>query len=181
MRIIAGKYRGRRLAAVPKNVRPSSDRLRETLFNVLGDSVRGSVWLDPFAGSGAVGIEALSRGAHHVILNDKSARALAVVQRNLEICQVEGSYEIYQLDVFVLLKKLEAPPLDFVFLDPPYDFGRHEKLLKAVGNLAFLKAGGQIIVEAFKKTKLDFVPGSLTVSRVLRVGDSQLVFLRRRE
>jgi len=178
MRIIAGKYRGRRLAAVPKHVRPSTDRLRETLFNIVAGSIKESVWLDPFAGSGAVGIEALSRGARHLILNDRSNRALRLVRKNLEICQVEESYEISQLDVFVLLRKLEAPALDFVFLDPPRNFGRYEKLLKTVGNLAFLQPSTWVILEAFKKTKLDCLPDTLNVFRRIRVADSQLVFLR---
>ncbi len=178
MRIISGKYRGRRLAAVPKHVRPSTDRLRGALFNILAGSIRESVWLDLFTGSGAVGLEALSRGARHIIFNDRSARALRLVGKNLEICQVEEGCEIYQMDVFVLLKKLEVPTLDFVFLDPPRDFGRYEKLLKAVSRLASLQPSTEVILETFKKTKLDPLPELFTVVRRLRVGDNQLIFLR---
>lgn len=179
MRIISGKYRGRRLAAVPQPVRPSTDRLREALFSILAGSIRGSVWLDLFAGSGAVGLEALSRGARHLIFNDRSSRALRLVRKNLEICQVEEGYEIHQMDAFVLLKKLEVPPLDFVFLDPPRDFGRYEKLLKVVSQLACLQPGTQVILETFKKVKLDFFPEALTFVRKLRVGDNQFIFLKR--
>ncbi len=178
MRIIGGQYRGRRLARVPKHIRPSTDRLREALFNILADSIRGSVWLDLFAGSGAVGLEALSRGARHVIFNDRSSRALRLVRKNLEICQVEEGYEIHQMDAFVLLKKLELPTLDFVFLDPPRDFGRYEKLLTVVSRGAFWQPNTQVILETFKKAKLDFVPEALTLVRKLRVGDNQLIFLR---
>ena len=178
MRIISGQYRGRRLAAVPKDVRPSTDRLREALFSILAGSISGSVWLDLFAGSGAVGLEALSRGARHLIFNDRSSRAVRVVRKNLGICQVEGGYEIHEMDAFVLLKKLEVPTLDFVFLDPPRDFGRYEKLLKEVSRFAFLQPSTQVILETFKKVKLDFFPESLTVVRKLRVGDNQLIFLR---
>ena len=178
MRIISGQYRGRRLAAVPKDVRPSTDRLREALFSILAGSISGSVWLDLFAGSGAVGLEALSRGARHLIFNDRSSRAVRVVRKNLEICQVEGGYEIHEMDAFVLLKKLEVLTLDFVFLDPPRDFGRYEKLLKEVSRFAFLQPSTQVILETFKKAKLDFFPESLTVVRKLRVGDNQLIFLR---
>jgi 16S rRNA G966 N2-methylase RsmD len=91
---------------------------------------------------------------------------------------VEERFEIAQWDVFVFLRKLEAPALDFVFLDPPRNFGRYEKLLKTVGNLPFLQPDTWIILEAFKKTKLDCLPDTLNVFRRLRVGDSQLVFLR---
>lgn len=178
MRIISGQYRGRRLASVPEHIRPSTDRLREALFSILGDSIKGSVWLDLFAGSGAVGIEALSRGARHLIFNDRSSRALRLVRRNLEICQVEEGYEIHEMDAFVLLKKLEVPTLDFIFLDPPRDFGRYEKLLKEVSRLACLQPGTRVILETFKKAKLDFFPNALTVVRELRVGDNQLIFLR---
>ena len=178
MRIISGQYRGRRLAAVPQPVRPSTDRLREALFSILAGSVKGSVWLDLFAGSGAVGIEALSRGARHLIFNDRSSRALRLVRKNLEICQVEEGYEIHQMDAFVLLKKLELPTLDFVFLDPPRDFGRYEKLLTVVSRGAFWQPSTQVILETFKKAKLDFVPEALTLVRKLRVGDNQLIFLR---
>jgi 16S rRNA (guanine(966)-N(2))-methyltransferase RsmD len=179
MRIISGQYRGRRLASVPEHVRPSTDRLREALFSILAGSIRGSVWLDLFAGSGAVGIEALSRGARHLILNDRSSRALRLVRKNLEICQVEEGYEIHQMDAFVLLKKLEIPTLDYIFLDPPRDFGRYEKLLREVSRLDCLQATTQVILETFKKAKLDFFPEALTVARRLRVGDNQLIFLRR--
>jgi 16S rRNA (guanine966-N2)-methyltransferase len=178
MRIIGGQYRGRRLARVPKHIRPSTDRLREALFNILAASIRGSVWLDLFAGSGAVGLEALSRGARHVIFNDRSSRALRLVRKNLEICQVEEGCELHEMDAFVLLKKVAVPTLDFLFLDPPRDFGRYEKLLKEVSRLAFVQPATQIIFESFKKTKLDPLPEVLTVMRRLRVGDNQLIFLR---
>ena len=178
MRIISGQFRGRRLAAVPMPVRPSTERLREALFSILAGSIKGSVWLDLFAGSGAVGLEALSRGARHLIFNDRSSRALRLVRKNLEICQVEEGYEIHQMDAFVLLKKLELPTLDFVFLDPPRDFGRYEKLLTVVSRGAFWQPSTQVILETFKKAKLDFVPEALTLVRKLRVGDNQLIFLR---
>jgi 16S rRNA (guanine(966)-N(2))-methyltransferase RsmD len=103
------------------------------------------VWLDLFAGSGAVGLEALSRGARHLIFNDRSSRALRLVRKNLEICQVEEGYEIHQMDAFVLLKKLELPAVDFVFLDPPRDFGRYEKLLTVVSRRPFLQPSTQVI------------------------------------
>ncbi len=179
MRIISGQYRGRRLAAVPTPVRPSTDRLREALFNILEGSIRGSVWLDLFAGSGAVGLEALSRGARHLIFNDRSSRALRLVRKNLGICQVEEGYAIHQMDAFVLLKKLEVPTLDFVFLDPPREFGRYGKLLTEVSRRAFLQSSTQVILETFKKVKLDFFPEAFTCVRKLRVGDNQLIFLRR--
>lgn len=180
MRIIGGRYRGRRLANVPADLRPTSDRLRETLFSIVSDAVEESVWVEPFAGSGAVGIEALSRGARQLILNDRRARSLQLVRKNLKICQVEKGYQIHQRDVFGFFKKLNAPAIDFIFLDPPYDFGRYDKLLKAVGKLAGLRPSTWIILETFKKVKLDFVPENLAVFRTLRVGNAHLIFLSQR-
>ncbi len=128
MRIIAGHWKGKRLSRVPGSVRPTSDRLRESLFNVLGNRVEGSRWLDAFAGSGAVGLEALSRGAVFVLFNEKDRRVCEVVRHNLDICRrsdgpaVKGSYEVRAEDAFVLLRRVQAPVFDFVFLDPPIGF-----------------------------------------------------------
>ena len=177
MRIIAGKYRGHRLAPVSKGIRPSSDCLRETLFNVLGESVVGSTWLEAFAGSGAVGLEALSRGTYHVIFNDRNRQALRLVRRNLSICRVDSGYEIHQMPVLKLLRKLNVPRLDFIFLDPPYDFEHYQKLLRAVCQLPAVGTHTRIVLELFKGVNLEILDTGLSVSRKLRVGNSQLVFL----
>ncbi len=175
MRIIGGKYRGRRLATVPEGLRPSSDRLRESLFNIV--AVRDSVWVEPFAGSGAVGIEALSRGVRQLIVNDKSSESLQLVRKNLQICQVQRGYKIHQMDAIVFLRKLDEPEIDFIFLDPPYRFGRHEKLLRTVEKLPGLMSTTWIILETDKQMKLDFIPENLSVFRTVRVGNSHLQFL----
>jgi 16S rRNA (guanine966-N2)-methyltransferase len=130
MRIISGKYRGRRLAAVRGDVRPTSDRLRETLFNVIGDRIEGATWIDVFAGSGAVGIEALSRGARFVLFNDTSRDAIRLIKKNLELCGVEEGFQIRERDAFSVLRGLKPGFADVIFCDPPYDFGRYEKLLR---------------------------------------------------
>jgi len=176
MRIITGKYGGRRLAAVRGDVRPTSDRLRETLFNVLPD-VEGSVWLDAFAGSGAVGIEALSRGARHVIFNDRSKDAIRMIKKNLEICGVDEGYVIREKDVFPLLRSLNRPLPDFVFFDPPYDFGRHAKLLEKMLALGVTSPEMLVIIETFKKTTIE-PPTEFEVLRDVLSGDSRLTFLK---
>jgi 16S rRNA (guanine966-N2)-methyltransferase len=176
MRIISGKYRGRHLAPVRGEVRPTSDRLRETLFNVLPD-VEGSVWLDAFAGSGAVGIEALSRGARHVIFNDRSKDAIRMVKKNLELCGVDEGYVICERDVFSLLRNLKPPLPDFVFFDPPYDFGRRVKLLEKMVTFGVTTPGMLIILETFKKTTIR-PPDKFEVAREVLSGDSRLTFLR---
>mgnify|MGYP001179734813 CR=1 FL=1 len=180
MRIIGGEHRSRRLATVRGEIRPTTDRARECLFNVLGTSVVGSVWLDAFCGTGAVGIEALSRGAKFINFNDRSFAAVQLLKKNLKLCGIEEGWEAQQKDVFTLLRNLKSSPLDFVFLDPPYIFKRHQKLLDRVRRLTCLKAETQVILETFKKTPIPSLPESLTLSRVVKVGDNQLLFLRPR-
>src|SRR3954471_6809655 len=127
MRVIAGKYRSRTLQSLAgMDTRPTSDRLRETLFNVLTagnpSALEGTVWLDLFAGTGAVGIEALSRGASMVYFVEKSARAAQLIRQNLTSLGIEKGYRVIQQDVAKALRGLaeEEVIVDFVFLDPPY-------------------------------------------------------------
>lgn len=178
MRIIAGKYRGRRLQQPKGEIRPTTDRLRESLFNVLGHSVSASVWLDLFAGSGAVGLEALSRGASLVVFNDSSHAAVRLVRRNLELCGISEGFEVFEKDALTLLNQLRGRAFDFVSLDPPYAFPRYDKLLTKIADT--LDPPPLVILEIFKKTPLDFVEPSWELTRTLRAGDSHLLLLRLR-
>ena len=167
------------MAPVPPGVRPTSDRLRETLFGVLDAAVEGSVWLEPFAGTGAVALEALSRGARRLILNDSSSPALDTLRRNLTLCEVEAGFEVSGEDVFGFLRRLRVPGVDFIFLDPPYEFRRYPRLLTAVADLSCLKPTTLIILELFKKTLLE-VPEVLELSRRMSVGESSLLLMQPR-
>ena len=127
MRIIAGNYRSRILKSLKGlALRPTTDRLRETLFNVLGPAVAGSRFLDVFAGTGAVGIEALSRGAAQVTFIENHAPAAKLIRQNLDSLKITTGYTILAADALAALQKLAArhtpsiPPFDFVFVDPPY-------------------------------------------------------------
>jgi len=127
MRIIAGKYRSRILKSLKGlALRPTSDRLRETLFNVLGPAVAGSRFLDVFAGTGAVGIEALSRGAAEALFIENHAPAAKLIRQNLDSLKITSGYTILTADALTALQKLAAlqtpstPGIDFVFVDPPY-------------------------------------------------------------
>ncbi len=180
MRVIGGRYRGRRLATVRANVRPTGDRLRESLFDILGAGVEGSSWLDGFAGSGAVGIEALSRGAAHVTFNDRNAAALRLLRKNLGLCAIEEGFEVHRKDIFVLLRQLRHPKrFDFVFLDPPYDFGRHVKLLDRTAKCPLIQEGAMVILESRRKSPLPETPASLQPVREIHAGNSRLSFYRR--
>src|SRR5438270_9830256 len=133
MRVIAGKYRSRKLAAPPgMATRPTSDRLRETLFNVVAPSVPDSVWLDLFAGSGAVGIEALSRGARSVSFVESSSAAARTIRKNLQSLEIEEGFEVIEREAGIALRMLDAQAVsvDFCFLDPPYrQMGDYEQIL----------------------------------------------------
>ncbi len=177
MRVISGRYRGRQLAPVRGRIRPTSDRLRETLFNIIGEAVVGSKWLDAFAGSGAVGIEALSREARHVVFNDISRDAIRLVEKNLQTAGIEEGFEIRGLEVFSLFRRVDMSDVDFIFLDPPYDFGRYAKLLEKMCSLCRLQPGVRVIVELFKKTVIQ-PPECLRLVREVQSGDSRLLFLQ---
>ena len=176
MRIIAGRFRGKRLASFRANIRPTTDRARETLFNIIRDQVPGSVWLDLFSGSGAVGIEALSRGARHVIFNDRFRESTALLRKNLARCRVEEGFEIHQKDSFTLLRNLRPPAVDFVFLDPPYKFKRHAKLLERLAAMPWIHPESAIVLEVFKKTPRPETTRRIAWTRTVRVGDNKLLF-----
>jgi 16S rRNA (guanine966-N2)-methyltransferase len=186
MRVIAGKYRGRPLrSSSGKDIRPTSDRLRETLFNVLTagnpEALEGTVWLDLFAGTGAVGIEALSRGARHVYFVETSPAAAKVIEQNLHSLGIEQGYRILRDDLAGILWRLkrEHVSADVVFLDPPYRMQQaYEESLTALADSSLVWAMSLVIAEHEKK----FDPGSefksLTRVRKLVQGNAALSFYR---
>ncbi len=176
MRIIAGRFRGKKLASFRADIRPTTDRARETLFNVVRDRVPGSVWLDLFTGSGAVGIEAISRGASYVIFNDRFRESTALVRKNLARCRVAEGFEIHQKDSLTLLRNLRPPAVDFVFLDPPYKFKRHTKLLERLSAMPWIRPESTIVLEVFKKTPRPETSHRIAWTRTVRVGDNKLLF-----
>lgn len=182
MRVIAGKYRGRNLKSPPSmQVRPTSDRLRETLFNVIAPRIQGARFLDLCAGSGAVGIEALSRESGHVTLVDRSRRMCALIKSNLELCGVaEAEYRIVQseaADFLSLSVKLKGEPWNIVFFDPPYA-DDYLSVLESFGLQPekLLVADGLVIVEHDKRKVLPDQVGVLRCNRILKQGDSALSF-----
>jgi 16S rRNA (guanine966-N2)-methyltransferase len=187
MRVIAGKYRSRPLRSLRgMDLRPTADRLRETLFDVLTagnpSALEGTVWLDLFAGTGAVGIEALSRGASTVYFVEKSARAAELIRQNLHSLGVEEGFRIIQQDVRKSLHRLaeEEVTADFIFLDPPYQKEKaYGRTLETLEESRLPKPGSLVIAEHQKK----FDPGegfaSLHRFRKLDQGDAALSFYRR--
>jgi 16S rRNA (guanine(966)-N(2))-methyltransferase RsmD len=188
MRIIAGTYRSRVLKSLKgMTLRPTSDRLRETLFNVLGPEINGSGFVDLFAGTGAIGIEALSRGAKEVVFIENHPRAVSLIRHNLESLGITSGATVRAADALSGLKLLASksgaakPAFNYIFLDPPYtaveDYARVLEFLGA-GNL--LASGGVVIAEHRRKFDLPEEIGALRRFRVLRQGDAALSFYRRR-
>jgi 16S rRNA (guanine(966)-N(2))-methyltransferase RsmD len=188
VRVIAGKYRGRILKSPPSlQVRPTSDRLRETLFNVLAPRIEGARFLDLCAGSGAVGIEALSRGAAFATFVDRSRKMCGLIETNLDLLSIsEDQTSVIQAEAAEFVRKATnkrwaGGPWDLIFLDPPYatDYEAILALLTADG-AELLSKEGQLIVEHHHKRRLADELGSLNRARVIKQGDSSLSFYERR-
>ena len=163
------------------NVRPTSDRLRETLFNVIAPRIEDSRFLDLCAGSGAVGIEALSRGASHTTFVDRSRRSCALIESNLALCRVpEDQQVIYCSEAYEFLRQTTSGPWDVIFFDPPYK-DEYLKTLDFIGStsLKLLAEIGLLIVEHHHKNALADTIGNLSRTRVLKQGDSSLSFYQR--
>ena len=192
MRIIAGSFRSRALEA-PAGLatRPTSDRLRETLFNVLAPRIRGAAFLDLYAGSGAVGIEALSRGAANVAFVERAHTALSVLRANLAKLGITAGFRTHPDSVGTFLRRLQmdrktgrALPFDLVFLDPPYDAAReYEATLNLLGTApdVLLAAGALVIAEHRRKVHLEERYGNLERTRLLEQGDAALSFYAARQ
>jgi 16S rRNA (guanine966-N2)-methyltransferase len=177
MRIIAGTLKGRRLATPAwDGLRPTSDRLRETLFNILADRVRDAHVLDGFAGTGAVGIEAISRGAARVVFVERDARAARLIAENLARCGVSEGYAIIRADMARTSHPGGARAFDVILLDPPYaGFDLEASVACAAGWLA---ADGVLVLEHARRRVSPPAPGGLVRARVVQSGDSALSFYR---
>ncbi|HET9086101.1 MAG TPA: 16S rRNA (guanine(966)-N(2))-methyltransferase RsmD [Acidobacteriaceae bacterium] len=180
MRIIAGKFGSQPLLA-PKGwkTRPTSDRLRETLFNVLAPRIEGAIFADLFAGTGAVGIEALSRGARHVYFAENSKLALPTLRANLERFPVASQCAVDTAGTMPLLRRLARQniPLDLVFLDPPYsDATGYQDTLEFLGTCSIVSATTVVVAEHARRTPLASQYARLTRYRVLEQGDASLSF-----
>jgi 16S rRNA (guanine(966)-N(2))-methyltransferase RsmD len=175
MRIIAGSLKGRRLK--PPNwegLRPTSDKLRETLFNILAPRIAGARVLDGYAGTGAVGIEAISRGAAMVSFVDSDRRAQALIADNLAHCGVTSGYAIIRAAVARAIDDFPAASLDIILLDPPYDDLQVDTVIATAGEV--LAPGGVLVFEHARRRKTPDAAGPLVRVRQVTSGDSTLSF-----
>jgi len=178
LRVIAGTLKGRRLRTPTwDGLRPTSDKLRETLFNILSPRIDGARVVDGYAGTGAIGIEALSRGAAHVTFVEHDRRASALIAANLAACGIEQGYTIEGGDVVATLHRLKADAgFDLILLDPPYDIANTHELLEAAARR--LTTDGWVVLERAARREPE-VPASLVRHRDVRSGDSTLTIFRR--
>jgi len=182
MRIVGGRFRGRRLAA-PRSpaIRPTSDRLREALFNILahsyGDPVTGARVLDLFAGTGALGLEALSRGAAFALFVDQGAAARALIRQNVATLGLGGATRIYRRDATKLGPVHPLAPFSLAFLDPPYGKGLAEQALASARDGRWLAPEALVVVEEAAHAGLKAPEGFEELER-RRYDDTELVFLR---
>ena len=184
MRIIAGKHRGLALASVGKgdagaHLRPTTDRVRESLFNLLlnggyGDPVDGARVLDLFAGTGALGLEALSRGAAHVTFVDDGGKARALIRENVGKCKAEGVTKVFRRDA-TKLGEVRGAPFDLIFLDPPYGKGLGERAMGAALSGGWVAPGALIVWEDNAPIT---PPAGLSVLDSRKYGDTQITILQ---
>lgn len=190
MRVIAGRFRSRRLETLRGTaLRPSSDRLRETLFNILGPEIEDSIFVDLFAGSGAVGLEALSRGAHGSIFVENHPAGAALISRNLASLGIAtttnvasrktfgGTAELLRMDAMDALDRLaeSGARVDFIFADPPYANRRaYQEILAFLGESDLLGRSGRLILEHRRNNELPRLAGNLERKRIVQQGDTAL-------
>lgn len=183
MRIISGKAKGLRLGSVKGlQTRPTADRVKEALFNILGPAVAGSSFLDLYAGNGGVGLEALSRGASQVVWVDSDPRCSRMIRSNLVKTGLEGG-GVYTKEVLSALGILErkGESFDFIFLDPPYSQGLVRRTLLLLDHSPLLRDGGKIIAEGGKKEDAPRGMSKIKMMRKEHYGDTALFFYQHEE
>ena len=178
MRVIAGEYKGRRLAAPTwPGLRPTSDRLKESVFAILAPVLAGARVLDGFAGSGALGIEALSRGAASAVFVEQDSRAAGLIERNLAHCRIADGYVMIRAEFTRALRQLPADRrFDLVLLDPPYEFADLASAVEAAaGHMA---RGGVLVLEHATRRQAPARAGRFAAVRQVKAGDSTATFYR---
>lgn len=182
MRVIAGSAKGIHLNSVPgKSTRPITDRVKEALFNIIGVDIVGKTVLDLFAGTGAVGIEALSRGAEYVLFLDTNYRAYKVIQENLEATRLEDYADVWKKDAFVLLRDEPARKFDYIYIAPPQYKGLWDKAMQGLEqDPDWLDDDGIVVVQIHPK-ELEVKYGYTNFAEIDRrdYGDTLLIFFEK--
>jgi 16S rRNA (guanine966-N2)-methyltransferase len=183
MRIISGKYKGHHLVPFKgDHLRPTTDRVKEALFNKIQFELEGSIVLDLFSGTGNLGLEAISRGAEKVVFVDENPKSIEILKKNIEKLKVErGCYEIVTLDVFRYLKKPNDRTFGFIFIDPPFTQKIAHDAMEALSKTSIFDANTFISIESQKKERMEVEYGSLTRFDFRDYGDKVLSFFKKKE
>ena len=183
IRVIAGEAKGRKLHMVSGGgTRPISDRVKESLFNIIGNDVRGSHWLDLFAGTGSVGIEALSRGAERAFFIDINKRAVETIRENLNLTGLGQRADIQRIDAFRFLEREPQPSFDYIYIAPPQYANMWSKAVLLIDGMSgWLNRDGWVIAQIHPKEHEKLSLKELFEFNNRRYGNTQLVFFRHTE
>ncbi len=181
MKIIGGKLKGKRIDA-PRGLlsRPPLAIIRESVFNALGDAIRGARVLDLFAGSGSLGIESLSRGASYAHFVDNTRRCFEMIRRNLEALELQSLSDVVRQDAVKFILDWRGEPFDIIFIDPPFLSGKAEDALRALASSSVSKKTSIIIARIHKRERID-PPAGLSLLKQRRFGDSLVLFLKKEQ
>ena len=183
MRVIAGSAKHLNLKTIEgMDTRPTTDRIKETLFNMIQTDIPGCRFLDLFSGSGAIGIEALSRGAAEAVLVESAPKAAECIRENLKFTHLEEHAELMQTDVFQALGRLRGRgAYDFIFMDPPYRHGLEEEVLRFLSHSSILKPDTRIVVEASLDTDFDYLDElGFEIDKFKKYKTNMHVFIRKK-
>ena len=184
MRVIAGTARRLQLKTLEgMDTRPTTDRIKETLFNMISADMYDSNFLDLFSGSGGIGIEALSRGAANAVFVEKNPKAMKCIQDNLEFTKLKDRAKTMQMDIFAALSRLNGEwKFDYIFMDPPYNEEWEKQVLEFLSNLSLLTEDGIIIVEASKETDMSYAENmGYTIIKEKLYKTNKHIFLEKNE
>lgn len=183
MRVIAGTRRSLPLKSLEGDTtRPTADRYKETLFNVLQTDIPGCRFLDLFAGSGAIGIEALSRGARHAVFVENNRKAMAVIKENIHFTKFEDESDLILSDAVSYIRSLPVVDFDIIFIDPPYNHDLEVAVLEALEGKRFKNPEARIVVEAALEQDFSFLEGtSFRIEKVKAYKSNKHLFIRREE
>ncbi len=183
MRIISGKAKGTKLYTLEgDNTRPTLDRVKESIFNIIQTEIEDSTILDLFAGSGAIGLEMLSRGAKKAVLCDKSKDAIKIIKKNIEKTHMEQKVELYNTDFKDCIKKLEKEKFDIIYIDPPYETEFILQSLKLIIEKNIIKENGIIILETDDEPRIlkEIEEVNVTIIDKRKYGRANIIFLNKK-
>lgn len=182
MRVISGRFKSRQLISFQaKHIRPTTDRVKESVFNILGGEIEGQRILDLFSGTGNLGIEALSRGAAYVECIESNRLSLKIIRENLEKLQIVKEVTVVAQDVFKYLKSYRGEAFDVIFIDPPFTEKWAHKCLLAVEGSAVAKSGTIVVIEAARQERIEDKYGAFHLLDRRQFGDKSASFYRRQE